>query len=528
MKKAKKLVTLDAETDPFLHGRTPKPFIWGAFDGEKDMLFRDALDTAEYFKRNPSMIYAHNGGKFDYFWLFEHADNDQEIKIINGRLSEFRIGDSTYRDSLNIYPQGLATHDKGEIDYKKFEAEIRDKHMDEILPYLARDCRSLHQIVSHFRTNYGHGLTLAGTALKEWERISEISRPRTNKNWYDTIYPYYFGGRVERYQLGCHKFDSQRLRSYDIVSSYPNAMCHPQPWGANPLPLEKMPKIDHLHECFLHIACKSWGAFALRKKTGGVCFPSDGLVREFHVTGWELKAALSARNDWDLQFISGFQFQQSITFDEYVHHFFEIKRNAPKNSAEREFAKLLLNGLYGKFSCDPSEYCKYKIRRMGEPRPEGWTECSRAWPWSFYSRPLEDHEQFFLDLSTGAGITGFARAKLYTQLVAAGGPNFWDSKDVFYCDTDCIHTTSELQTGAKNLGEWDMEFEATEAAYAGKKLYSLVGADGIAKNRSKGVQLDKEQIFRVASGETLTWKKDAPTLNVRMGARFLERDVTMT
>jgi hypothetical protein len=223
------------------------------------------------------------------------------------------------------------------------------------------------------------------------------------------------------------------------------------------------------------------------------------------------------------------QFQMTITFDEYVNHFFALKKAAPKNSAEREFAKLLLNGLYGKFACNPSEYCKYKIRKMGDQAPEGWTECSRAWPWSFYSRPLEDHEQFFLDLSTGAGITGFARAKLYSQLVSLGGPNFWASPAMFYCDTDCIHTTQELSREiGKELGNWESEFEAVEAAYAGKKLYSLVDAKGEAKNRSKGVRLDKEQIFRVARGEKLIWQKDAPTLNVRAGARFLEREVRIT
>ena len=69
------LATIDLETDPFQHGRLPKPFLSGFDDGNRvvefwgdDCILRlvEFLATLE----DPYIIYAHNGGKFDFFYFF--------------------------------------------------------------------------------------------------------------------------------------------------------------------------------------------------------------------------------------------------------------------------------------------------------------------------------------------------------------------------------------------------------------------------------------------------------------------------
>ena len=62
-----KIAVIDAETDPFKHGRIPKPFAWGFFDGTQYADFwgptatDQLLDFLECYP-DPLVIFAHNGG----------------------------------------------------------------------------------------------------------------------------------------------------------------------------------------------------------------------------------------------------------------------------------------------------------------------------------------------------------------------------------------------------------------------------------------------------------------------------------
>ena len=75
-KKEYKLATFDIETDPFKKGRVPEPFCCGLYLIEtneymqwwgKNCLYQ----FIEYLKECPHnlIIYAHNGGKFDFYYF---------------------------------------------------------------------------------------------------------------------------------------------------------------------------------------------------------------------------------------------------------------------------------------------------------------------------------------------------------------------------------------------------------------------------------------------------------------------------
>ena len=59
--------TIDAETDPFLYGRIPQPFIWGCYNGRTTeyKTFTKTIDLINFMKDKNEIFYAHNGGKFD-------------------------------------------------------------------------------------------------------------------------------------------------------------------------------------------------------------------------------------------------------------------------------------------------------------------------------------------------------------------------------------------------------------------------------------------------------------------------------
>lgn len=113
---------IDSETDPFLKGRIPEPFVWGFYDGYE---FRHYThDTVHSLIKDISekkiIVYAHNGGRFDYHFLLPYMEAYDHIKIINGRLAQFFIDKAEFRDSFNILPVAL----------KKFE--LVDAHGETI------------------------------------------------------------------------------------------------------------------------------------------------------------------------------------------------------------------------------------------------------------------------------------------------------------------------------------------------------------------------------------------------------------
>ena len=110
---AKKIAVIDAETDPFKFGRVPKPFCWGFYDGDiyKQFWGNSLIDCTvlllDYLesRKDELIIYAHNGGKFDFLFFIEKLVG--KIRIVNGRILEAHLGIHTLRDSYAILPISL-------------------------------------------------------------------------------------------------------------------------------------------------------------------------------------------------------------------------------------------------------------------------------------------------------------------------------------------------------------------------------------------------------------------------------------
>jgi hypothetical protein len=54
------------------------------------------------------IIYAHNGGKFDFFFFLDYLDADQAPLIMGGRLVKINFAGQEFRDSFAIIPQALS------------------------------------------------------------------------------------------------------------------------------------------------------------------------------------------------------------------------------------------------------------------------------------------------------------------------------------------------------------------------------------------------------------------------------------
>lgn len=559
--------TTDSETDPFHHcnrgdclkcagvGRIPKPFIWGATNGNDYVEFDTGEQLAEFFRGRRTIVYAHNGGRFDYHYLREYINSDENIMVISGRLAKFKIGECEFRDSLNIFQQTALAQFGGkfDIDYEKMEPDRRiDPNIfNEIKLYLRQDCVLLWEKLQQYFTKYGCGLTQAGAAMRLWANMAKVEPPRQTPEQFRRYKPFYYGGRVEYFK---QEVRTQAFNVVDINSAYPRAMLEKHPFSTSAEVTDTLPDDKDIERTLIRLRCKSDGAFPYRKDTGELTFPNDGELREYFVTGWEYLAALDFNALRHIEIVEVHRFGLSIDFTEYVERFYKERQHAKAigDKAENIFCKLFLNSLYGKFGSNPGgihsenpdddnpmdgyqEYVIAQDESLSRWKAQGY-EASKPWGERYLmSRPLPEVKHRYFNVATAASITGWVRAYLYRSMRAC--------QDLIYCDTDSLvaRDTSRLPLG-DSLGKWKLELQCNRYAIAGKKLYAFEAEDatyrdgyglhdrkpktGPWKIASKGARLTPHEIIRIADGETIQYLPESPTYSLmRPEPRFINRQI---
>lgn len=521
-----KFAVIDAETDPFDGKTFVKPFIWGYYDERGYIEFAGEYATEnliDWISQQKRHIFAHNGGRFDFHFLIESFEKKQSLTVINGRLAKGRIGKAIMQDSYCILPVPLAALEKDQFDYSILGKDKRGlpENKKKISEYLKDDCLYLYKYVKQFIDEYGMNLTLAGTAMKQWEQMGGRV-PKSNQAYYNQFLPFYYGGRVQPFQNGIFK---GQYKIYDIKSAYPKAMLEKHPIGCDYY--ETRRPSDHvMSNSLLTVKCKSKGALPQRTKAG-LFFPVGNGV--FNITGWEFIKAKETNTIENVKILNAYVFEDTISFKDYVNHFYEMKAQAEKDGdkAKRTFAKLFLNSLYGKFAANPANYEEFYIDDyMATPIPVKENEDDYSpgpvyGKMQLFGRPLQEKKFHFYNIVTAASITGYVRAYLWESICKC--------ENVLYCDTDSIicENGDRLDIG-KNLGQWEMEGQAESVAIAGKKLYACRLEGGKIKKACKGVNISADQIEDICRGKEITWKSEVESFSLKSPKRFLERKVRQT
>ena len=531
---AKRIAAADCETNPFEYGAIIKPFIWGFYDGESYWDFDNTPDFINFISRQNCVIYFHNGGKFDFHFIFKYLSPYSNLKIINGRIAEIKIGSAILRDSYLIIPQGLGKFIKETIDYSIMKPENRNKNMPEIKAYLKSDCRNLFDIVSRSISLYGNRLTIAGQAVKFWSKLSGVKTEdyRTDSDYYDdTFRTYYFGGRVQVFRFG---FTSGNIQCFDINSAYPFAMLHNMPWG-----FQYTDSVNQkiLNTSFITLKAVSTGAFPLRTITG-TSFPADKVIREFNITGWEYHTARRLGLLKKPELLKVLNHSALRNYADYIQHFYTIKKQAEIDNDKtlRNFCKLMTNSLYGKFGTNGRDFCDYmyapsgatedlKIRAGENDIPLNML-CEIDKDNALYSYPSQFQTYRFYNVAIAASITGFVRAYLLEHIQSAINP--------IYCDTDSIICEKFSGTIGAELGQWKNEGNFSWIAIGGKKLYVMKRrdtSDSLYKTACKGARLTPLEIFRIAArGKTIEYKQESPTFGINAigSAKYILRKIRAT
>lgn len=530
------------------------PFIWGFYDGKEFQQFESTKDFVEFIREKRIIVYAHNGGKFDFMYLIPFlAGTETKAQIINGRIVSMLLGKAELRDSFAAVPEALKKIQKKEIEYWKLEKAVRNQHMPEIVDYLYHDCKYLYDLMHAYRIRAGTQKTIASNALAYAKKIG-CDPGKTNHRFDVNFRPYYFGGRTECFKPGTH----HNISILDIHSAYPFAMTQDHATGNN-LDFHRASTLDNLsreeiERSFITLECTAKGCFPRRESgPNGLMFPHE--FHQFNVTGWEYIAALDLGLISDINIQAVHYSKKKINFAPYVKDWFQYKADHSAVDAggtklfpiEYTIGKIMMNSLYGKFAQNPARYHDYKIvpartKICREPLLNSKNICvecgakdiEHGWKWACEFDGIEVHSReslwkwkhqygvewegktIYKNVATGASVTGFCRAYLLRAIHAVGSHN------VIYVDTDSLIVNENTDLSrlpiSPALGDWGIEdLRAPVGHFAGKKLYGIEQSNGKPKLASKGAKLTFKDMEKLVAGEIVSWANPAPSFSLLSG-----------
>ena len=501
--KHSKLAVLDFETDPFDNLTEDKIFPFLAvlypadlphvviWDDDKDTFTTKVVQAIEALP-DSYYIYAHNGGRFDFYFLLKHLRG--EVKFKGRALMSAMIGNHHLRDSFHIIPERLANYKKDHFDYTQLKRCNRHKIREEAIKYCVADCAYLLDIVTHFVQNNGLKISIGQAAMASLKgEYSDVGRLGRGMDAY--CRKYFFGGRVECL-LGPGLWEGD-FKLYDVNSMYPYAMAnrsHPI-GGDDDFYFRK--GSPGAHTVFLEIDCDSYGALVTRTKEGETLAPY-GRGR-FMTTIWEYETALRLGLIENVKFITMVDCHRRSDFSRWINPLYALRMETKKQMGELEAAgkkntpeydeikkqniliKLFLNNAYGKFAQNPERFKECYITEVNEKPPEdknsrkiradkqevNWFRSLETDDYWLWERPCPSVR--FNNVATAASITGAARAILLEALHAARNP--------IYCDTDSIicedlKASETIVIDKEALGAWDIEARIEKIIVVGKKQYS--------------------------------------------------------
>ncbi len=509
-KKKRKIAVLDFETDPFKHGRIPESFAAGYYDGTTYTKFwgeNCRHDLAKFLMNKNVTVYAHNGGRFDFFYLIEYLnlsddpEKNSEFKLINGRIASAKLGLCELRDSYLIYPLPLASYKKDKIDYKIMEHDQRDKPHNKkiILGYLESDCKYLYDIVTNFTIRFGKKLTVAGTAFAELRKTGYDTQIKTSKQYDSLFRQFYFGGRTEVIKSG---ITNGPMIYIDINSAYPYAMLDEHPHGAKyyyysgDILKQKLPKKNEIY--FAKIIAISNGCLPFRSSDNSIQYYRDNVPREYNTSSFEITAGIETNTLKILHIVYVLIHEQTKNFKPYIEKFYKEKNDAKENAndLQEKFSKLMLNSAYGKFGQSGEKYKSYYLYETGDnPLTDAQRQFAKmldmtageyltnpttletnsglGWEmlgevpngYNIWSKP--DPVDTFYNVATAASVTAWVRAYLWRAICESTNP--------IYCDTDSLMCEKSGAKIGKKLGEWKIEAVCNDKIYiGGKKLYTFI------------------------------------------------------
>lgn len=535
------------DDDKFCH----IPLMVGHIYKNKYECFKGDNCLADYMARMSSIIdqdtvvWAHNGGRYDFHLLLEDAmkisdgtlENPIEILDIHGKYIQMTVklpnGLKLYfRDSYSLIPSSLNKIAKDFGIEGKLDEDIVNVTRDELLnhaqyvKYNKQDCKILQNILGIYQSQCidafkvdplnhpsasSYGKRVFYSQYYNAKKTPLYTLPRNVHNFVNRSYG---GGRCEVFYRGiCH----EKLKYYDINSSYPNAGCLPLPYS-KPIRHGDLNHVNDIH----NFLTRHPGFYEVKVIKCGNGKPIHGVMHEgkyifpkfnynspsIILFSEEIKYGLSL--GWDYQLLNGYEFKLNNWGKEFFERMYNEKFKAKKagNKALEYSYKITANSSYGFFGYD--KYNRHVTKIYNKDMLEH-VKCleynARASFYEYDDKILAyENTNVLLDdvnIAVASAITSYGRIHLH-KLIDSIEKN---KGSVYYVDTDSLITDLTLeeipnlqQLVGEKLGQLKSELVSedviTKAVFVSSKLYGFETQKGKIESHAKGVHKNKEELFK--------------------------------
>lgn len=433
----------------------------GAYDGAVYTFFNTVEELGDYithWNSRGKYFYAHFGGKFDFLFLLDYFRKNSYrfnivqagSKIISIKIHLNEKNRVTLVDSSAILPMsldkltegfGVTRKMTGAIDFEKEKVSKNNLLHKE---YLKTDCVALYEALNKFFSleyikKAPHKVTTSSYAMHLWRQTIKTPIRITSQDEQDFCRRSYFGGRCEIF-----KREAKNLNIYDVNSLYPTVM------KTYPIPGEIITKSDDPLDFGFHDVTVKYPDTYLPvlpfKRDKKLIFPV-GIFRGVWFSE-EIKLALQEGAEI-LEHHQGYLFtKETDIFSEYINRFYKIRLENPGNNALNITAKLLMNGLYGKFGQrEDRETLYFDENKEGKI----WRNIETFQKTGLKVQKVFNRSPFQL-VHIASAVTSWARIHMARNYYLPYAKNLW------YTDTDSIFVNSLFQVGG-TLG--DLKHEGT-------------------------------------------------------------------
>lgn len=368
---------------------------------------------------------------------------------------------------------------KGKIDYEKPRPAGYQPTAEE-WEYLDNDTAILAHVLKALIGEGLTGMTCAGDCFRIWSEMFYETHgdPDLDKNRMDTfrrfmpVLPRHVDEDIRKAYRGGFTYVRPEMqgrliegggRVYDVNSMYPSVMVQEDFPVGRPLPIKPGGASRATHPLEIRGAIVT---FQLKPNSIPLIAASTTV---FGASGWtthgEEVELWATKREWALlhelydlyieEDLGGYAFRAMSgkeLFGAYIERWMAVK--ATTKGAMRALAKLLLNGLWGKYSTNPLRGQKIPMLHEGQVVLKA---TPKVWDDPVYT-------------AIGVFTTSYARERIVRSAMA----NF----DRFcYADTDSLHLTGDsepvgLEIHDSALGAWAHEGTWTEAFYCRAKAYT--------------------------------------------------------
>lgn len=459
------------------------------------------MEEMETLSKKNEIVFFHNikfDGEFLLHWGFTHGfthvENRSDItdKTMTSLISdkgvfysiEFifkkfktRLHHVTFRDSLKVLPMSVDRVAKSfglplsklTIDYDA-PRPVGYELTPEEIEYVKHD---VVIVAEALRIQHEQGLNKMTTASNALADYKEIIGKANFDRWFPTpdydadVRQSYKGGFTYANPAFTDKVIGEGI-VLDVNSLYPSVMYYkPLPYG-EPIFYTGKYVPDRLYKLYVqiltcHFELKPGFIPTIQLKHSLSFMPTEYLTSSngedvtLCLTSVDLDLFLTHYNVYNLEWVCGWKFKGcEVLFRDYIDKWYAVKEQATidKNPGLRQIAKLMLNGLYGKFAINPN--VRNKIPVLNIDGSVGYILG-------------EPGERKPLYIPVGTFITAWAR---YTTITAA--QKVFDR--FLYADTDSLHLIGSeppegLEISGTKLGAWKIESKFTRAKFIRAKTY---------------------------------------------------------